>query len=58
MASARPGALGLRGWGYAVGLLAGRSPIALPTDIAPRADAALAAQRATPHALFLLAKGA
>ncbi|HMV65374.1 MAG TPA: hypothetical protein PKA64_00895 [Myxococcota bacterium] len=44
---------GLRDWGYAVGMLAGRAPIVLPGIVTPTWSQVLAAQRAAQHSLVL-----
>lgn len=45
--------LDLKAWGYATGLLAGRSPIALPGVQVPSWDQVAMAQRAPQHGLFI-----
>lgn len=54
----RGGPKGVEGWGYATGLLASRSPVALAVSEAVPWDAAALAQRATPAALLLGGAGA
>jgi hypothetical protein len=49
---------GLRDWGYTVGYVAGRSPIALPTDGVPTWEQVVLAQRARAHGAFLAALAA
>ena len=47
------GRFGLRTWGYTVGMLAGRKPIALPVDDVPIWDQTAVAQRAAHQSYFL-----
>lgn len=47
------GFAGLRDWGYTVGILAGRTPIALPGPVVPTWFQASTAQRAPQHSLVL-----
>lgn len=50
-----PGPLGSRLWGYTVGFVAGRAPIALLGGDVPTWEQERAAQRARPQAMFLFA---
>ncbi len=47
------GAFGFRRWGYTVGMLSGREPIALPSELEPEWTQTAAAQRAAHQSLFL-----
>lgn len=47
------GRFGERAWGYATGMLTGRAPVALLGPTIPSWEQASAAQRASPHGLFL-----
>jgi hypothetical protein len=43
----------IRAWGYTVGQLSGRKPVALPSNVVPTWDQAAMAQRATQHGYFI-----
>ena len=43
----------IRGWGYTVGQLSGRKPVALPSNVVPTWEQASMAQRAKQHGFFL-----
>ena len=47
------GAWGLRNWGYTVGMLSGRKPVALPAKDIPSWDQTAVAQRAKHQSVFL-----